>query len=142
MKAELVYRKDYVRGGYRAYKLSEPIYKGFSDLVGDVDIKAVAKEWLEARRWNKPEFKDAIQQIAENGLYYVAISDAHTHIERLVFPALNVTFGDRSYPFISDDIGGEHTMLLEGGDPDSIHPDAVYLRRLAQLNKLKWEGVE
>lgn len=139
MKAELVYKRDNACGGYRVYKLSEPITKGHSDLSGDIDIKANAKGWLKIV---KPEFENAVQRIEETGLYYVTISDAYTHIERLVFPALDVKLEDGSYASIMDDIGGKHTFMTQGGDADSVYPDEVYLRRLAQLNNLKWEGVE
>lgn len=33
-------------------------------------------------------------------------------------------------------------MMIDGGDSSTIHPDDVYLRRLAQINKLKWEGIK
>ncbi|MBO4531423.1 MAG: hypothetical protein J5767_12400 [Paludibacteraceae bacterium] len=73
------------------------------------------------------------------GVEYVAISDAHDHIERLAFPAFKI--GDK-YGFLCDDIAGKHTYLTNGGDPNSVYDDVVYLRFLARINGLKWEGLE
>jgi hypothetical protein len=70
-----------------------------------------------------------------SGIEYVCISDAHAHIERLVFPAFMVTKnGETVLSHRNNQIGGKVTMMIHGGDPDSVYPDEVYLRRLMMLN--------
>ena len=71
----------------RIYELSEPIYKGKSDWVGEVNIMKSLNDLYERI---KPEFKELALKDKKDGCYYVAISDAHTHIERLAFPAIKV----------------------------------------------------
>lgn len=135
MKAKLV--KTLANGRIRVYELSEPIYKGKSDIAGEVIIEKSLSDFYERI---KPEFKESALQYRKDGCYYVVISDAHTHIERLVFPGIKVE--DDVYAWNFDDIGGKHTMMIDGGDPDSVYPDEVYIRRLAQLNNLTYEGLE
>lgn len=112
MKAELVYTHE--TGKFRVYKLSEPITKGYCDVLGPIE------------RLNK-------------GVEYVTISDSRVHLERLTFPAFKLNLPDEPYGCIYDNICGKHTWLIKEGDPKSIHPDEVYLRRLAQINNLKWK---
>ena len=133
MKAKLV--KTY-SNRVRIYELSKPIYKGKSDLKDEVCIEESLKELYERL---KPEYQESALQYKKEGCYYVAISEAHTHIETLVFPAIRVT--DSSYAWSHDDIGGKHTMMINGGDPSSIYQDEVYLRRLAQLNNYNYESI-
>lgn len=133
MKAKKVFEAP----TYRIYEVSEPIKKGKSDWVkGEVSTDGIIKSCQDNL---KEKFKDCILERLGNGVIYIAISDAHTHIERLAFPAFK--FGEK-YVFICSDIAGKHTRLIEGGDPNSVYDDAVYLRLLAKLNGLKWEGLE
>lgn len=73
------------------------------------------------------------------GVEYVIISDAHTHIERLVFPACQ--FKDKETGEIKHlhlsmhKISGRHTFMIDGGNIDDVFPDEVYLRHLQILNR-------
>ena len=134
MKATLV--KD--DGCVRYYHLSKPITKGKCDLFGEFEI---AKEEAKQIDRFKEEFRPLAEQYLANpeGIEYVAVSDAITNIERLVFPAFPV---DGGYAFIGGNIAGKHTMMIEGGNPRSVYDDEVYLRYLCRLNGMSWEGLE
>lgn len=132
MKAKKVFEAP----TYRIYEVSEPIKKGKSDIVkGEVSIDETIEGYLPRV---KEEFKEGVASRKGKGVEYVAISDAHTHIERLAFPAFKV--GEK-FGFLCDDIAGKHTRLIEGGDSNSVYDDVVYLRFLAKINGLKWEGL-
>lgn len=133
MKAQLI--KNY-NNQVKIYELSEPIYKGKSDLVGEVDIEKSKNDIYERL---KKEYVESANKYKKKGCYHIAISMAHTHVECLVFPAIKIA--EDRYAWTYDDIGGQHTMMIYGGDPSTIHPDEVYIRRLAQINGLKWEGI-
>lgn len=134
MKATLEYTSE--TGRQRYYKLSEPIKKGISDICGEVDIPQLL-EYVE--RSCLREYKTLFADQIKDGIHHVCVSDAHTHIERLVFPAviINGRFTGLTY-----EIDGKHTMMIDGGYPEAVYDDAVYLRHLAIINKLSWEGVE
>lgn len=76
--------------------------------------------------------------------FHICISDAHTHIERLVFAAgrfdsekNGLTYG----PYSMLHVGGYLTFLSHGGDPSSVKDDQVYLRQISILNtKAKADG--
>jgi hypothetical protein len=71
-----------------------------------------------------------------NGIDKVCISDAHTHIERLVFPAFYTKDKDeRNLVFVSDRISGQMTFSIYGGDISTIRDDLVYLRQIMMLNR-------
>ena len=135
MKATLV--QD--TGRQRFYELSEYINKG-RGFSRDVDISASLKTLLETRIL--PEYKEQFRAVLsdERGTKWVCVSDAITHIERLVFPAFPGLQGD--YSFSCDNIDGKQTMMIYGGDSREVYADEVYLRHLARLNGLKWEGIE
>lgn len=134
MEAKLVNKT----ANYRIYKLSEPIRIGKSDICGEVNIKEAFEELKKRVREDSPHYNEIIETLGRE-CTFVMISDARTHIERLVFPAFEY---NGKYGWGSGDIGGKHTMMIYGGDQNSIYPDEVYLRRLAQINKLKWEGIK
>lgn len=135
MKATLI--KD--NGRQRYYELSEPITKGKCDLLGEFpDLVKTCSETI-ARRIKEEYKKEALDSI-KDGIRYIVVSDAHTHIERLVFPA--VKFKDGNITGISHDIAGKHTFMIDGGDSRAVYPDEVYLRFLARLNGLTYEGIE
>lgn len=68
---------------------------------------------------------------------FVCVSDAHTHVERLVFVAVQ-TKDSEFYNLCGLQIDGRHTMMIEGGDQRHVHPDEVYLRRIASANGYKF----
>jgi len=68
----------------------------------------------------------------------VCISDAHTHIERLVFPAWyckNVETGKRVLFHDMSDIAGSLTFLIHGGNVSTLKTPEEY----AQEIKLKYK---
>jgi len=83
-------------------------------------------------------------EISEN-FNHVAISDAHGHIERLVFPAWKVINYDGESIYLWDyenAICGKITFKIYGGSRRDVHPDAAYLRKLASTNGFKFGGVK
>lgn len=138
MKVKLIHTET-EKGNYRIYEVSEPIKKGISDLFGETTVDYIIESCRD--RVNE-KYKDCILERLGNGINYVAISDAHTHIERLVFPAFLTSLFDAPYIFIPSEIEGKHTTMISGGDAKAVYPDLVYLRRLAQINGYKWEGEE
>jgi len=67
----------------------------------------------------------------------ICISDAHTHTERLVFPAFNVRNKETSEiytDFRCDTIAGHWTFITNGGDDSFVYDDKVYIRYLKILN--------
>lgn len=144
MKVKLIHRET-KKGNYRIYKVSEPIKKGISDLLGETTIDKIIESYRD--RLNG-KFREIMLERLGKGVEYVAISDAHTHIERLAFPAFDTgETGERlphGHPYVTlcSEIEGKHTEMVSGGDARKVYPDLVYLRRLAQLNGYKWEGEE
>ena len=67
----------------------------------------------------------------------VMVSDATTHIERLVFPIYTKEDGKRAVDL--KQVAGEWTTMIEGGDEDSIRPDKEYLEDLIKANTDKEE---
>lgn len=76
----------------------------------------------------------------------IMISDAHTHIERLVFP-LYLREGYTVQDLIAKrqgaasvdmvQIAGQMTMMIHGGDQDTVLPDENYIHQLYELNKVR-----
>ncbi|MCR5071175.1 MAG: hypothetical protein K6A62_04540 [Bacteroidales bacterium] len=133
MKAKLVHSN----ARQRWYELSVPIHKGISDILGEVDIVKDVKSFIERRI--KPEYRSAVLEAYKDGCRTVVVSDAHTHIERLVFPGFCI---NGIWGILSGEIDGKHTFMSDGGDPNSVYNDEVYLRHLCSLNKISWEGFE
>lgn len=125
LTAELVHDT----GKQRFYKLSQKITKGMR-LTGKVNLIEALKEEREKRI--KPEYRD---YCPVDGLDLICISDARTHLERLVFGAVKVPSG---YGRLTIQIGGVYTFMIHGGDARSMKPDYVYLRSLAKLNGLEF----
>jgi hypothetical protein len=72
----------------------------------------------------------------------IAISDATTHAERLVFPAFwikNTNTGETKVIHRCNKIHGRHTMLIHGGDVSSMLQPEVYVRALRMLQTQKTE---
>lgn len=116
-------------GNQRFYKVDFDIKKGTALGSREVDVK---KEWSEFYDTIKEEYshnfkKDKVPNI-------VCISDAKTHIERLVFLGCYIPELE-THAWVNVQIGGEHTMMINGGNAETIRDDIVYLRRLKQLNK-------
>jgi hypothetical protein len=72
----------------------------------------------------------------------IAISDATTHAQRLIFPAFyikNTNTGETKVIHICNKIHGRHTMLIHGGDVSSMLRAEVYIRALRMLQTQKTE---
>lgn len=68
----------------------------------------------------------------------IAISDATTHIERLVFPCFyikNTKTGERKLWHRTTNIHGKHTMMIHGGDRRSAYSPKTYERALRAIQK-------
>lgn len=126
--SELVFTKVCERPGrYRIYELSIPVFKAPNK---GFDFKT------ERNDLNK-SLKDEHKYLTPNAIEYVAISDAVTHTERLMFLAAKKD--DGSYvPLGGMQLDGKYTMMIHGGDERDVHPDKVYLRRLAKVNGFKF----
>lgn len=90
------------------------------------------------------ELKDAKGRLREgvemlnDKVFIVCISDAKTHLERLVFAATKYKLpnGEVVYgPLSMRHIDGALTMMIHGGDARSMKPDEVYLRRIEMFNR-------
>lgn len=95
--------------------------------------------WEEEIKAFKTRLKEGVEML-EDKCFYVVISDANTHIERLVFAGMRYKFanGDIKYGAASMlHINGRYTMMIHGGDSDSVYDDQVYLRHLSIFNNLK-----
>lgn len=133
MKARLTHKEDKIR----FYRLSEPIKTGIR-FFGKFNIRESVLAWIEETV--KPEYLEQIAScFPEEGVSLIAVSDAVTHIERLVFPAF--VFEGEYHP-MNINIDGRPTLMFEGGDIRHVHPDEVYMRHLCMINGLKWEGFE
>ena len=120
-------------GEQRFYKLSAPIEKFTNGLT------TVKKELEYTRRFLREDFKNLIPQ-GISGWDIICVSDAHTHLERLVF--LGCKVGEGKYYRLSPiQLDGVHTMMIHGGSRDKMYPDKVYLRRLASANGYKFGGI-
>lgn len=111
----------------RFYKLSHKLKKGISTLRGK-EIDLIEEMTISKEKDFKPDYK---KFCPINGVDIICISDATTHLERLVFAGCDY----------GDDIGrtrvqidGCFTMMTHGGDKSSMKPDYVYIRRLAKIN--------
>ena len=109
----------------KLYKLDFKVYKGV-----DLTIKEIAEGVHLKPEWQfdgQTEWTDM-----------VAISDAHTHYERLVFPVYNIInkkTGEKKPTWVLNQIAGEWTMMIYGGDISSILEPEEYFNQLYELNK-------
>ena len=133
MKAKLI--QDDMR--QRFYELSQPITVGWDECRGHFDI---AESERNACNGLRKKYQHYIAQV-DDGIRVVCISDAFTHIERIVFTAYKMD--DGKYRILTGvAIDGKMTMMIYGGDSRAVYKDEVYLRHLAMINRLKWEGIE
>lgn len=126
LEVKLVHSNPY----QRFYKLNKKVKIFATEFDYDKEFK-YEKERL------KPEYVGCMDHL-EDGTDIICISDAHTHIERLVFPGIDfIIDGKQDYGRFSLQCDGKHTFMIFGGNSDSVYPDEVYLRRLASANKLE-----
>lgn len=73
-----------------------------------------------------------------NGLEYICISDAHTHTERLVFPAFKL---EDTLLINHLHIAGDMTMMICGGDDSLVYEPEHYFKQLAEANGYIYDSV-
>ena len=96
-------------------------------------------DWDEEIKLSRPRLKAGVSML-EDKCFYVVVSDARTHTERLVFAGMRYQLPDGEEtigPASMLQISGYHTMMIHGGDPSTILPDEVYLRQISILNSKK-----
>lgn len=72
------------------------------------------------------------------GIDTICMSDANTHIERLIFPCVllrNKETGEIRHAHTTHNIEGDHTFMSHGGDASSVFPIEEYLTRLGKINR-------
>lgn len=124
MFKKLEWINDFSCGRWRLYKLDKKISKG---MKGNI-----------MRPLSTGGFEEAATE-------YFVVSDARTHIERLVFPIwLNEGYdetdllkGVEGCAERGIACAGEMTMMICGGDPSTIKPDEDYLKELLEVNNIK-----
>lgn len=81
------------------------------------------------------------QKILDNAKNQKAVSDAYSHIERLVFPMWEIEpiVSNNPYFFVTDTIAGVNTFMIHGGDCHSVKSDEVYLRMIAKGNGYQYK---
>jgi hypothetical protein len=115
------------------------IYECSKVLVNKADGKRYRTE-RQSRRFYATKERDRNNLITKHiptVFKYVAISDAHTHIERLAFPAWRckpLEENNIQFVWLCDNIAGYNTMMIHGGNPRAVKPHEVYLRMLAKAN--------
>lgn len=101
-----------------------------------------AKEyWTTVKNKYTTKTNDKCETIKTDALNFVCVSDAHTHIERLVFPVTTCSETNK-WRITMDDIAGKYGWVTGLGET-KIYDDEVYLRYLIMYNykikKLKGE---
>lgn len=112
----------------RFYHLSHKIKKGISVLRGK-EIDLIEEMNTSKEKDFKPEYR---KYCPMEGVDIICVSDASTHLERLVFAACD--FGDIGVGRTRVQIDGCHTFMIHGGSSSAMKPDYVYIRRLAKVN--------
>ena len=98
--------------------------------------------WDEELKSSKSNLKEGWSMI-DDKCFYVCVSDASTHIERLVFAAGRFQCNDGSIEYgrySSSHIDGNMTFMTYGGNPDLVKDDLVYLRHISIKNTKKNEN--
>lgn len=118
-----MFKKVHETARQRFYKLSEPVLKAPNKRY----------DFEREREYNLSRLKDKYKHLCPDKIEYVCVSDANTHVERLLFLAFkNDDGGYGGFPYGSLD--GKNTFMIHGGDMNAVYPDKVYLRRLASAN--------
>jgi len=120
------------------------IYKASKVLTNKANGKKYksVREPVRFYRTKERSRDDLITRHIPTCFQYVAVSDAHTHIERLAFPCWRVKplDGEGACPYfwITDTIAGVNTFMIHGGDSRAVKPIGVYLRMLAKANGFQY----
>ena len=124
----LIFEKIEETSQQRFYKLSEAITKATNPKF----------KWEEEKEFAQKRLKEEFKKCLTEKIEIVCVSDAHTHVERLLFPAIKIS--ESKYTCLSyNQMDGKHTFMIHGGSQRDVHPDGVYLRRLARANNFKFK---
>lgn len=107
------------------YEVDFKIFKGARNSIKEIRESLKLKEGI--------EFADEKEWVNT-----ICVSDAYTHIERLVFPVFNFreTYsGKKITTHTNDLIVGRWTMSIHGGSIASVRSPEVYVRYLRLLNR-------
>lgn len=114
----------------RFYKLSIPVNKAPNTRF----------DWEAEKEHNMSRLKEEYKKFHTDMIEYVCVSDAKTHIERLLFVAIPLNDDSSEFGCMSGlHLDGKHTFMIDGGDNRHVHPDEVYLRRLASANDYQFK---
>ena len=126
-KMKPIYVND--RGCVKVYQLDFKV-KNCKTLAGTIAERELSKTRLN-EQW-------VIDEDVSESIDKIAVSDAHTHAERLVFPAFwikNTITGERKVCWTLDQIAGNWTMMIFGGDSESMLEPEEYIAQLREINK-------
>lgn len=93
-------------------------------------------DWEKEIESSKKRLKEGVEML-DDECYYVCVSDAHTHIERLVFVAgrFKKSTGEIIIELYSMlHIDGSLTFMTHGGNSEAVYDDEVYLRHIKMVN--------
>ena len=125
MKEKLIFTKVHETLRQRFYKLSIPVTKAPNPHY----------DWDKERAYNLSRLKEEYKHLNPSAIEYVCVSDAHTHIERLLFVAVPMNKEKTDFSSLcGKQLDGRHTFMIHGGNSRDVHPDEVYLRRLSKAN--------
>jgi hypothetical protein len=132
---EIIFNLVYTKPGG-----NQRVYKSSRTLVNNASGETYTPTKKSLKLYANKDNDDLIEMKLPRGFDYVVVSDANTHIERLVFPAweINPVRSDMPVIFIRDTIAGVNTFMIHGGDSRAVKPDKVYLRMLARANGFKF----
>lgn len=106
----------------KIYKCTPPITKGVNETFN----------WGRERNHYLKCIKDKYRDSLSDKIEFVAISDAHSHDERLVFPAIKTQDGYTN--LVGVHMAGIMTFMIYGGDSSTMQEDEYYLNELSEAN--------
>lgn len=120
------------------------IYMASKSLKNKANGKRYSEKPEEKSFYKNKEGNETVVRLIPTKFRFVAVSDAHTHIERLAFPCWKINPIRASHPYfwLCDTIAGKNTFMSHGGDSDAVKPDRVYLRMLATANGFQYSRGE
>lgn len=135
--------KDIVGNGFSANVVHDTIrqtyYKLSFDIYKDVFGRNISDSIKYAKKHiSKDKYKIVGNDFVDDCTSLICVSDAHTHVERLVFPAFKVESlltGSVFYDFDPLQIAGEMTMMFMGGDRSTVLEPVEYIQQLYEVNK-------
>lgn len=131
MKHKIELLEEIANGRQKIYKLDFDIYR---DIKGNPISDSIAHCKDQAKERN-PLLELCSGEKSTN---LICVSDAFTHFERLVFPAVcfkNKKTQEKEIVFDYLDIAGEITMMIFGGDASTMKSVEEYVDQLWKANE-------